>query len=695
MNNLDKDITLFDALASQAGRERFRELAERKFPVSAENRSRSSAKGVVDDDDVGSITAVLSQIAETTRKSINCNEVAIFIYDASEPDAQLFGASQGVDKRTWNERLKSISEMIETQAFPESDEAIHIDEISNKKPSAEDTIAVPVKVESAIAGVVIAIKMGDSFIPEEELRLVIGAANLSSICEQIISEARSEQKLQSFAHALSAALDARDPNTHGHSHRVAMYAMAILNELAHDKVQKSSWGMRNQVRIAALLHDIGKVGIPDNILLKEDSLSDEEYERIKRHPIIGTEILNACTGFKDIIPGVLYHHEHFDGSGYPFGLSGDSIPFIARVIALADAFDAITSDRPFRQASTHEEAIEILQGKVKKNFDPVLLGALRRAHERGSLRYVRLPSTSRQIDERSYDDIERIYGKHLKAIPSLPQVLSKVRRLLDDPNASLGEVAKVLSTDEGLASRVLRLVNSAYYGLPHMVATIPLATTILGVEAIRNHVVNIAYADLLSSLGQGFEEYDLLWKHALKTAAWARALAGKWGSVDCEEAFTAGLIHDVGKALCLRFKAGAYAKVIVEAYKSGKPLVGVEEEIVGFDHTRIGAWAAVRWKLPQLLVNAIAYHHSPTLVTEDANGAHLVRIIHMADIAARAMDSSSLGFIPFVMLELNPVILRELGSQYLLELESMKDEIEEQEGKLEATFNEVTAGVAS
>ncbi|HEC83401.1 MAG TPA: HDOD domain-containing protein, partial [Firmicutes bacterium] len=563
------------------------------------------------------------------------------------------------------------------------------------RKTSGDTIVVPIRIGHAVNGIVGSTRSTGNFACEDELKMLIVATKLGSICEQIINEASHDQKLQSFAHALSAALDARDPNTHGHSHRVAMYAMAILNELGYREADRSSWNMRNRVRVAALLHDIGKVGIPDSILLKEDSLTEEEYERIKRHPIIGTEILNACHGFKDLIPGVLYHHEHFDGSGYPFGLAGEEIPFMARVIALADAFDAITSDRPFQHASSHEEAIAILKGEVKGNFDPVMLEALTRAHEKGTLRYVRLPSISKSIDEKAYDDIDRVYGRHLSSIPSLPHVLSKVRSLLDDPDASLGDVAKVLSTDEGLASRVLRLVNSAYYGLPHMVATIPLATTILGVEAIRNHVVNIAYADLMNSLGQGFEEYDLLWKHALKTATWARALAQKWGNVDCEEAFTAGLIHDVGKALSLRLKAGAYARIIVEAYKSGKPLVGVEEEIVGFDHTRIGAWAAARWKLPELLVNAIAYHHDPTSVSGDENTAHLVRIIHLADIAARAMDSSSLGFIPFVMLELNPVVFRELGSQYLLELEAMKDEIEEQEGKLESTFSEVAVGVGS
>ncbi len=693
MSSLDKDIALFDALTSQSGRDLFSGLVTEKFNLDVRpNEALGDSQ-----EHPASLTSVLDQLAERTNEELKCDESIVVFFDTSNPENWLIGSSHGVSPEVWDERLRIAAEMVSNQSFPDSEEAIHIDELKNSlsKQKSGDTVGVPIKVGSTVCGIIASIRTEGAFSGEDELRLVLVAARLSSICEQVVNEASHEQKFQSFAHALSAALDARDPNTHGHSHRVAMYAMAILNELGYREADRSSWNMRNRVRVAALLHDIGKVGIPDNILLKEDNLTEEEYERIKRHPIIGTEILNACHGFKDLIPGVLYHHEHFNGSGYPFGLAGEEIPFMARVIGLADAFDAITSDRPFRQASTHDEAIAILTGKVSSNFDPTMVDALIRAHKRGTLRYVRLPSTSTAIDEKAYDDIDRVYGHHLRSIPSLPHVLSKIRSLLDDPDASLGEVARVLSTDEGLASRVLRLVNSAYYGLPHMVATIPLATTILGVEAIRNHVVNIAYADLMNGLGQGFEEYDLLWKHALRTAAWARALAQKWGDMDCEEAFTAGLIHDVGKALSLRLKAGAYARIIVEAYKSGKPLVGVEEEIVGFDHTRIGAWAATRWKLPELLVNAIAYHHDPTAISEDANAAQIVRIIHLADIAARAMDSSSLGFIPFVMLELNPILFRELGSQYLLEIEAMKDEIEEQESKLESTFGELAVEVAS
>jgi putative nucleotidyltransferase with HDIG domain len=472
-----------------------------------------------------------------------------------------------------------------------------------------------------------------------------------------------------------------------------MYSMAILNELGYAEGDDSQRELRNRIRVAAILHDIGKVGISDSILLKADSLNDEEYERIKQHPVMGTEILTACYGLKDLVPGVLHHHEHYDGSGYPFGLAADDIPFMARVIALADAFDAITSDRPFRKASSHEEAIEILKGNVSVNFDPRMLDALLQAHAKGTLKYVRLPSEATMLAAPSFDEVEKDYGADFETIPSLPDVLTTVNSLLDDPSASLKRIAGVLSTDSGLASRVLRLVNSAYYGLPRMVSTIALATTILGAKAIKSHVVNIAYADLMNGLGGCHEEYNLLWSHALKTATWARTIATELDGVDPEEAFTAGLIHDIGKAICLKLRGDAYARIILEAYKSGKPLVGVEEEMVGFDHTLMGAWAASRWKLPEPLVNSIRWHHSPFELREQSGEIHnLVVTIHIADIAARAVDATSLGFTPFMLVELCPRVLRTLGSEYITDLEAKKETVEEAERELESTFAETCVG---
>lgn len=688
MNGNEKQITITEALGSASLRSLFLSLVTERFRLNPLTDQLSAGGEETD------FQPILAEIAAKINQRIKADETVIVLYEDGDGEAPIISGCDELTQEAWFGRFQLIKQALSAGIESESESIVFIDELP--QPIGQDSasgnlIASPIKLGGLEIGFVAALRATSGFSGEEGLKLLHWAEVLSGICERVVVEAEHESRIQSFAHALSAALDARDPLTSGHSMRVAMYAMAILNELDQYEAQESSWNVRNRVRIAALLHDIGKVGIPDCILLKPDSLTDEELEMIKQHPVIGAEILTSCRGFKDMVAGVLYHHEHFDGSGYPFGLKGNEIPFMARLIALADAFDAITSDRPFRKASTHEEAIEIITQRVRSRYDPLLIDALLKAYKKGTLTDVRLPYQLKGVSKPRYDDIESIYGKYLKSIPSLPTVLERIRQLLGDPEVSLREVAKVLSSDEGLASRVLKLVNSAYYGLPHMVGTIPLATTILGAGAIRSHVVNIAYIELMNDLAAGFDEYNILWRHALRTAVWARELARKWATVDCEEAFTAGLIHDIGKVLCLRLKGGAYARIVVEAYKSGKPLVGVEKEIVGFDHTKIGAWAVEKWNLPATLVNAVANHHDPSVVEGEQYIKDLVKTIHIADIAARAMDSTVIGFIPFIMLELNPMLFKEMGSQSLIEIDAIKDKVAQHTIELESTFTEVMA----
>jgi putative nucleotidyltransferase with HDIG domain len=141
---------------------------------------------------------------------------------------------------------------------------------------------------------------------------------------------------------LRLAVDAKDAYTKGHSDRVAFYAEEIGASLglAKNELEK--------LRLGGIFHDIGKIGTADDILLKNGSLTDDEYHQVKKHPIEGANILSAVSVFKDVVPLVKYHHERIDGKGYPHGLKGEEIPFLARVLSVADAFDAMTSDRSYR-----------------------------------------------------------------------------------------------------------------------------------------------------------------------------------------------------------------------------------------------------------------------------------------------------------------------------------------------------------
>jgi putative nucleotidyltransferase with HDIG domain len=166
---------------------------------------------------------------------------------------------------------------------------------------------------------------------------------------------------------LAEAIDAKDPYTRGHSDRVKKMSLrlALSIGLTEDKLEILEYG--------ALLHDIGKIGINDGILQKSGTLSTEEYQLIQEHPLIGVKIVEGIEFFKDKIPMIRNHHEHFDGSGYPDGLIGEVIPLEARIIAIPDAFDAMTSLRPHRPPMPLEDALVEMEKGKSKQFDPKIL----------------------------------------------------------------------------------------------------------------------------------------------------------------------------------------------------------------------------------------------------------------------------------------------------------------------------------
>jgi HD-GYP domain-containing protein (c-di-GMP phosphodiesterase class II) len=162
--------------------------------------------------------------------------------------------------------------------------------------------------------------------------------------------------------ALSSAIEAKDPYTQGHTERVAKYSLVVANELKATRgIPKNEKNLLENLRISSLLHDIGKIGIPEKILNKNGLLNQEELEEMKKHPLIGANILSMIDEFHAPILGVKYHHEHHDGSGYPEGLKGEKIPLIAQIISVADTFDAMITERPYRHGLSKEEAARLIE----------------------------------------------------------------------------------------------------------------------------------------------------------------------------------------------------------------------------------------------------------------------------------------------------------------------------------------------
>jgi HD-GYP domain-containing protein (c-di-GMP phosphodiesterase class II) len=182
---------------------------------------------------------------------------------------------------------------------------------------------------------------------------------------------------------LAGAVDEKDPYTRGHSDRVTRYAMMIGKEMKLDTT------FMETLHISAQLHDVGKIGIEDHILRKPGALTEEEFEVMKTHTTKGANILRPVTQLAEMLPGIELHHEALDGRGYPYGLQGDQIPLLARVIAVADTFDALTTNRPYQQAHTPEQALQIIRNLAGKRLDPEAVTALLAVYARGDIRIQR------------------------------------------------------------------------------------------------------------------------------------------------------------------------------------------------------------------------------------------------------------------------------------------------------------------
>jgi putative nucleotidyltransferase with HDIG domain len=190
----------------------------------------------------------------------------------------------------------------------------------------------------------------------------------------------NRQLFMSSIQMLAGAVDEKDPYTRGHSDRVTKYSMMIAREMGHDD------DFIEIVRIAAQLHDVGKIGIEDRILKKPGALTPDEFEIMKTHTTKGANILRPVPQLAEMIPGIELHHESLDGRGYPHGLKGEEIPLLPRIIAVADTFDALTTNRPYQQAHEVHEALKIIHSLSGKRLDPVPVFALDAIYHRGEIR---------------------------------------------------------------------------------------------------------------------------------------------------------------------------------------------------------------------------------------------------------------------------------------------------------------------
>lgn len=230
-------------------------------------------------------------------------------------------------------------------------------------------LAVPLIVKGKVIGVAEVLnKKGDRHFDEEDLELFAALGNQIAIAVENASLYTDLDKLfLSSIRAIVEAVDAKDPYTRGHSSRVVEYALLIGNALTRDKDRLKD------IEISAILHDVGKIGIPDKILGKPGRLTRREQRYMERHPEFSAAIVEPIELLKRLMRNIMHHHERIDGKGYPDGLKGKRIPLVARIICIADAFDAMTTDRPYRKRKSARTALRELKKHSGTQFDQRLV----------------------------------------------------------------------------------------------------------------------------------------------------------------------------------------------------------------------------------------------------------------------------------------------------------------------------------
>lgn len=506
-------------------------------------------------------------------------------------------------------------------------------------------VASPIRVGETSLGVVAAMRpLREEGYSESDLLFVqtIGAL-LGGMIGHRRAEAQGRDAIRKTIESLTMALDARDPYTRGHSQRVAMYSVAIANELERDNRWSFVKEKRNSLLMSALLHDIGKIGIRDEILLKPGKLTDDEYALIKTHPAKGAEIVRGIPGFdEDVIAGILQHHERWDGKGYPAGVTGDQIHIFGRIIGLADSFDAIVTSRPYHTGAPFQQAMARVEELSAAAFDPEVVNAMMRAFKDAnvwndlgnvSLAGPKFESAPAPLEGEPIVSTDRalrkIFGRSINELPTLPHVVAQILEKTRDQNTRLEELVEIISTDQVLVSTFLKLVNSAFYGFSRRITTLKQAITLLGFRSVRNVVVNAGVVGIFRKRTFTNRYRMRLWDHSVSCAVCTRALAERTRYLAREEAFTAGLLHDIGKIVIDQY-APRDSRTIMNRVDAGEEARAAEVDVLGADHTKIGVWIADRWHLPKALCAVIEWHHDPE-APQVSGDRDLVRLVAAAN----------------------------------------------------------------
>lgn len=276
------------------------------------------------------------------------------------------------------------------------------------------------------------------------------------------------------------------------------------------------------------------------------------------------------------------------------------------------------------------------------------------------------------------ENLQKIIDK-IVSLPTLPTVVTTLIKAVDDPATSAKDVNDIISKDQALSAKVLKLVNSAFYGFPRQIDTITRAITILGFEAIKSLALSATVFDIfkIDSIYKIEFDREQFWKHSLAVGIFNQLIAKKTGIIAVEEAFVCGLLHDIGKIVMDQYLHDEFIKVLIVIKKRNLSFIEAENEVLGVNHQSIGRWLALKWNLPTNLVESITYHHYPRYAKE---APEIVAMTHLSDhvIKKKKIGNSGDNKVPRLDSEAKKILKltdRELDKL----IEQLPDELEKAE----------------
>ena len=424
--------------------------------------------------------------------------------------------------------------------------------------------------------------------------------------------------------ALVSFIEEKNEYLRGHAGRVAAISVRFAREISFPKREL------DRIYLAGLLHDIGMVYVPDAVVLKEGALTEDEIGSIREHPLISEKLLASQAIFRGLLPLVRYHHEAYGGGGYPDGRKGDAIPLGARVLKIADCYDAMTSPRPYREAMSRQDALDEIANSANTQFDGILAaGFLKLMSPAAS--FPSPPSGVPGVSDAVRSILEK-FNRGKIELQVLSNVVHEVQKVLKNPISTTDDLAGVIEKDAVISLKLISVANSSLYRGTKKIMTVSQAVPRLGLKQTQSIISAIANKSLYTTDHEDFQSLmQDMWMHSLACAYSSRLIARQLGLGDMEKYFLLGLIHDVGKVLLLKALPD-----IISGDGGGIP---VEDVVKAMQEVHAGFGGALlkRWGFSQDFVTVAEMHEKTSFA---ASTGKEVLVVSVANNLTRTIGYS-------------------------------------------------------